>query len=138
MHNFELHSNESVCRKGGRLGLDQVYKQTKIVIKYPPKMTLPHAWMSFLTRRLFLNVFPVMLGVKWCYHVANLVDYKNFNSYVTLDVSSFWVHRHLCCWIWGLFGPQCHDWTPMVSYINMTVLVWSNPLFGCQVLSRWF
>ena len=25
MHNFVVHSNESACRKSGRLGLDQVY-----------------------------------------------------------------------------------------------------------------
>ena len=24
MHSFEVHSNESACRKGGRLGLEQV------------------------------------------------------------------------------------------------------------------
>ena len=24
MHSFEVHSNESACRKSGRLGLDQV------------------------------------------------------------------------------------------------------------------
>ena len=24
MHSFEVHSNESICRKGGRLGLEQV------------------------------------------------------------------------------------------------------------------
>ena len=26
MHNFVLHSNESACRKSGRLGLEQVIK----------------------------------------------------------------------------------------------------------------
>ena len=26
MHSFEVHSNESVCRKSGCLGLEQVYK----------------------------------------------------------------------------------------------------------------
>ena len=25
MHSFEVHSNESVCRKSGRLGLEQVF-----------------------------------------------------------------------------------------------------------------
>ena len=25
MHSFEVHSNESACRKSGRLGLEQVY-----------------------------------------------------------------------------------------------------------------
>ena len=32
MHNFELHSNESVCRKSGRLGLEQV-KRTYSVLQ---------------------------------------------------------------------------------------------------------
>ena len=27
MHSFEVHSNESACRKSGRLGLEQVYYQ---------------------------------------------------------------------------------------------------------------
>ena len=27
MHNFVVHSNENVCRKNGRLGLEQVYWQ---------------------------------------------------------------------------------------------------------------
>ena len=26
MHSFEVHSNESVCRKSGRLGLEQVQR----------------------------------------------------------------------------------------------------------------
>ena len=26
LHNFEVHSNESACRKSGRLGLEQVNK----------------------------------------------------------------------------------------------------------------
>ena len=32
MHNFEVHSNESACRKIGRLGLEQVYKQNCLCI----------------------------------------------------------------------------------------------------------
>ena len=28
MHSFEVHSNESTCRKSGRLGLEQVIKST--------------------------------------------------------------------------------------------------------------
>ena len=27
MHSFEVHSNESACRKSGRLGLEQVIRQ---------------------------------------------------------------------------------------------------------------
>ena len=30
MHNFVVHSNESACRKGGRLGPEQVYKIVSI------------------------------------------------------------------------------------------------------------
>ena len=28
MHSFEVHSNESACRKGGSLGMEQVYHYT--------------------------------------------------------------------------------------------------------------
>ena len=28
MHSFEVHSNESACRKSGRLGLEQIIKHT--------------------------------------------------------------------------------------------------------------
>ena len=31
MHRFEVHSNESVCRKSGRLGLEQVTSQVSQV-----------------------------------------------------------------------------------------------------------
>ena len=30
MHNFVVHSNESACRKSGRLGMEQVYIQANI------------------------------------------------------------------------------------------------------------
>ena len=29
MHSFVVHSNESACRKSGRLGLEQVYRVTE-------------------------------------------------------------------------------------------------------------
>ena len=32
MHSFEVHSNESTCRKSGRLGLDQVIYDMDIVM----------------------------------------------------------------------------------------------------------
>ena len=113
-------------------------KKTKIVIKYFPQMTLSRIWTAFLTQELFLNVLPIILGVEWLYHVANLVDYDNFNTYSMLGVAPFGVLRHLRCRIWVLFGPKCHEQTPMVSYIKMTFSVWSKRLLGCQVLSRWF
>ena len=30
MHSFEVHSNESACRKSGRLGLEQVYSAAQV------------------------------------------------------------------------------------------------------------
>ena len=33
MHNFEVHSNESACRKSGHLGLDQVNQSFKVAIE---------------------------------------------------------------------------------------------------------
>ena len=30
MHSFEVHSNESACRKSGRLGMEKVYYKTRI------------------------------------------------------------------------------------------------------------
>ena len=33
MHSFEVHSNESVCRKSGHLGLEQVYIDTCVHVK---------------------------------------------------------------------------------------------------------
>ena len=37
MHSFEVHSNESACRKSGRLGLEQVLSAVggKITSKFP-------------------------------------------------------------------------------------------------------
>ena len=37
MHSFEMHSNESTCRKIGRIGLEQVYvdhQMSSLVIAY--------------------------------------------------------------------------------------------------------
>ena len=42
MHSFEVHSNESACRKSGRLGLEQVIKSPPRRIK--PRMGL--AWVE--------------------------------------------------------------------------------------------
>ena len=38
MHSFEVHSNESACRKKVRLGLEQVYIRTSTMVK---KTSLP-------------------------------------------------------------------------------------------------
>ena len=49
MHSFEVHSNESVCRKKVRLGLEQVIGKVAAV----PLMTMTkwsfHVWIYFST-----------------------------------------------------------------------------------------
>ena len=42
MHNFVVHSNESECRKGGRLGLDQVYFGVCFVRDFTSKHEADH------------------------------------------------------------------------------------------------
>ena len=85
---------------------------------------------TLLTRGMFSYIFPIMLVVELFYHNTNLVKNKNNNDYITLGVTSFGVHGHLHFWVWDIFGPRLYDRTPMVSYIKMTVTVWSNGLFG--------
>ena len=55
MHNFVVHSNESACRKSGRLGLEQVYSIINNIGTYgilnlenPPGINL---------HKLFSNLF---------------------------------------------------------------------------------
>ena len=114
------------------------WKQTKNGNKITPQMTLPHDWIAFLTHGLSLYIFLIMLGVEWCYHVANLVEYNNFNKYGLMIFASFGVHCHLHCRLWDHFGLQRYGRTPIVSYIKITVLVQYNGQFGCQVFYRWF
>ena len=39
MHSFEVHSNESACRKNGRLGLEQVTNKDKYA-RYKEKILI--------------------------------------------------------------------------------------------------
>ena len=42
MHSFEVHSNESACRKSGRLGLEQVAKEvTRLRLDYFNQLSFP-------------------------------------------------------------------------------------------------
>ena len=50
MHSFEAHSNESTCRKSGRLGLEQVpYDHFSIDIFYTAKVMKLVACTKILT-----------------------------------------------------------------------------------------
>ena len=56
MHGFEVHSNESACRKSGRLGLEQVQRTIKEKIcdspgnakMYGIKVSKYDAWLIYI------------------------------------------------------------------------------------------
>ena len=54
MHSFEVHSNESACRKEVRLGLEQVW----YVVLFFPNKNRSHAW-----RRIIIPMPDCVIGI---------------------------------------------------------------------------
>ena len=59
MHSFEVHSNESLCRKSGRLGIDQVYEDL-YKVPYP----INKVWKDW-TITIFLGYVQEHMDIRW-------------------------------------------------------------------------
>ena len=96
MHSFEVHSNESACRKSGRLGLEQVRRHLSCLTQAFYKRLINF----FCLKKLDMLIWLIILSLVDLFQMKKLVIWKLWSLHHHFWSNRFLVmfFKHLPCW----------------------------------------